>query len=548
MIQWSEQPDLPAGSPGEVPGQPADADTAGEAGQVVSRTADARRVASGGAPAKRRRWRTVFVEGKVLAAAAAGLAASDPSAMPDAEAEAESRPPLQIVARLDEEVAGVRKNVRDAAAAVMAWLSAVVGHEGKTDLDDVLDRCLRPGPDPLRVNYAAMAADIFRVTGVELTAKRVQTAVSHLRAAHEKSPARQATHLEATDAVVSLGQRLAALSDGLREQFDALTAAETAERETARRTVGTEVLTAVRSAAGRVIDRGFGEGIPEAVDLPALEGRFLEFVGQTLREHASAEDAAPDVAGATGDRGAAAEPGVRTGVVLRRLLLTLADHDATAEADMKLVMHGSAAVKALLGVDSLPGLLAHLNVLVAGRALIDDDLYVAEMLRLAGSAEALQDDAATRRYLGWNRRRPEDQRLPSAVRVASYARSNAATRLLDGLYDGRLEPDAPAWADAVHPPRSYRQLAEATHDAMLAADSGFTLTLTTELIRHLVMARLDRSPAALEAYLQKLGPEKALARLEALIRFENNDELVAEARRRVVGAHPALRRQLVCVR
>ena len=484
----------------------------------------------------RKRWRTVFVDDKALSAAAAARGTTGPT--DEVEAAAPTAPPLQVVARLDEEVAGVRKNVRDAAAAVLTWLAAVVGHEGKTDLDDILDRCLRPGPDPARVNYAALAEDIWRVTGIELSAKRVQTAVAHLRAAHHRSADRSAPAAVETVPAPTLGQRLAALREGVSDAFDRLTAGESAERASARREIGTEVLTAVRSAAGRVIDRGFGEGIPEAVDMPALEGRFLDFVRQTLRQQHAADTAEQNRL--TGD--------AQLGRVLRRLLLTLADHDATAEADMKLVMHGSAAVKALLGVDSLPGLLAHLNVLVAGRALIDTDLYVAEMLRLAEAASALQGDDITNKYLNWNRRRPEDQRLPSAVRIASYARSNAATRLLDRLYDGDLNPAAPALADAARPPRTYRQLAEATHDAMLAADSGFTLTLTTELLRRVVMARLDADAAPLRAYLEKLGPDKALARLEGLIRFDNNDELVAEARRAVVEAHPTLRRRLVCVR
>ena len=78
----------------------------------------------------------------------------------------------------------MRKNVRDAAAAVLAWLAAVVAHdEAGGNLDGVLDRCLRPGPDIERVNFAAMAQEIKQVTGVELSPRRVQTAVNQLRAA-----------------------------------------------------------------------------------------------------------------------------------------------------------------------------------------------------------------------------------------------------------------------------------------------------------------------------------------------------------------------------
>ncbi|MEM9883593.1 MAG: hypothetical protein AAF800_11815 [Planctomycetota bacterium] len=461
----------------------------------------------------RQRWRTVFVDGTLLDATVPGV--------DDHRVET---PSVHVVARSADEVAAVRKNVQDSARAVMAWLAAVVGHEGKTDLSDVLDRCLRPGPDVERVNYAALAEDITRVTGVALTAKRVQTAVSHLRAAHRKKAA------EAKPKRNEIKQRLAELVAKLRAYHHRLTTEQGLETSGGR-DIGTEVLTAVRCAAGRVIDRGFGEGIPDTVDLHALEGRYLGFVRDTLRRGLLGRDEAPGLE-----------------AQLRRLLITLADHDATAEADMKLVMHGSAVVGALLGVDSLPGVTAQLNVLVAGRGLIDTDLYVAEMRRLAGLAEGLHDDAATTRYLNWNRRRPEDRRLPSAIRVASYCRSNAATRLYDRLFTGELEPDAEALADADRPARTYLELADDTHDAMLARDGGFTLTLTTETLRRVVHARLRNDNGPLHEHFRRLGPDKTLDRLEALIKFENNDELVDTARHAATAVFPALRGQLVCVR
>lgn len=471
----------------------------------------------------RQRWRTVFVDGTILDS-------TTPSFDLDAPA---TQPTTRPITRLDDEVAGVRKNVQDSARAVLAWLSAVVAHEGKTDLDATLDRCLRPGPDIERVNYAAMSEDIFRVTGVELTAKRVQTAVTHLRAAREKQAVKALD--QATPARDELAQRLAQLDARLRENFASLTADESAGHAALRREMGTAVLTAVRSAAGRVIDRDFGEGIPDCLNLQALEGRFLGFVRDTLR-HQAAAGLPQTPAHSTCEQD------------LRCLLITLADHDATAEADMKLVMHGSAVVASLLGADSLPGVMAQLNVLVSGRGLIDTDLYVAEMVRLGHLAESLRDDAATKTYMNWVRRLPEDQRLPSPIRVASYCRSNATTRLLDKLYAGDLAPDAIALADATQPPRTYLQLAVDTHDKMLALDAGFTLTLTTQLLRHVVVAHLTGDPADATAYLESLGQAKALDRLEALIKFDNNDDLVAEAQQLVVKVYPALKRQLVCVR
>ncbi len=102
--------------------------------------------------------------------------------------------------------------------------------------------------------------------------------------------------------------------------------------------------------------------------------------------------------------------------------------------------------------------------------------------------------------------------------------------------------------NATQPPRTYLRLATDTHDQMLALDAGFTLTLTTHLLRHVVVAHLTADATAAVAYLESLGQAKALDRLEALIKFDNNDDLVAHAQKLVVKVYPALKRQLVCVR
>ena len=322
---------------------------------------------------------------------------------------------LRVVARAEDEIGAVRRNVRDAAGAVLAWLAAVVAHDDAGgDLDGVLDRCLRPGPDVERVNYAAMAAEIETVTGISLSPRRVQTAVLQLRAARgkrvaaERADAREAIVVPEPDAE-PLHTALRELDADLRAGFDELSAAHSKATDAMRRELGTAVLTAVRAAAGRVIDRDFGEGIPEQ-DTPHtgdLEDRFLSFVRDAVLRRADDDATGPAM--------------VRVEPHLRRLLVTLAESGARAvgagtdaENDVNLVMHGARVVGCLLGVDSLPGVVAQLNVLVTGRALIQTDLYVAEMLRLAARAEALHEDADTKRYLTWVRRLPEDRRLPSA--------------------------------------------------------------------------------------------------------------------------------------
>ena len=71
--------------------------------------------------------RVYFVDGSVLGAT---LESHDTPDQP-------RRAPRPV--RIDDEVDAVRKNVRDAARAVLTWLSAVTRHDGDTpDLDAVL--------------------------------------------------------------------------------------------------------------------------------------------------------------------------------------------------------------------------------------------------------------------------------------------------------------------------------------------------------------------------------------------------------------------------
>ncbi len=129
-------------------------------------------------PADDGKPRTYFVNGAVLAQVLA-----EPS-HPSAEGERYTKHGVRVD-RIDDRVNEVRANVRDAARAVLQWLALVIEHEtdgeATSSLDDVLRRCLRPSADPADVSYAALAEDIHRVTGITLTAKRVQTAVRHLR-------------------------------------------------------------------------------------------------------------------------------------------------------------------------------------------------------------------------------------------------------------------------------------------------------------------------------------------------------------------------------
>src|SRR5690606_38059047 len=141
------------------------------------------------------------------------------------------------------------------------------------------------------------------------------------------------------------------------------------------------------------------------------------------------------------------------------------------ESHMRLVVAGARVVCGLMGSDSLPGLLAQLNVQVVGRDLLGSELYQAELHRIAEAAAALRDDRAALRYQNWARRLDESARVPAPLRVASFARNNLATHILQRLITGEITD-----VDA-HLPR-----AEAAIDAMRRTDASFFLLPLTEAI------------------------------------------------------------------
>lgn len=450
--------------------------------------------------------RTVFVDFAKLEAEMTGRGAGS------ARQHACDRParPRRIIQRTDRATRDVRANVQDAARAVTAWVALVVDHQRDTDLDEILSQCLRPGPDPTQVNYTALTEQIEQTLGVKLSVKRVQTAIRHLRQAAEPTPgvAREPDTMNGIDA---LRQRLNA-------NYQALVGSDADEAtESLRRTIGTSVLSAVRAAAGRVIECDFGEGIPRSIDVDELENRFLDFIRDMVREGVLSvgEDDSPEAD-------------------LKRLLVSLTDYDGTMTADMRIVVDGSRVTASLMGPDSLPGLIGQLNVLVAGRYLIDSEIYLAEMHRIAEAAAGLSDDAETRSYLNWARRQPEDERVPSPVRIASYARNNLATHLLERLYTGEIK-DSP----------SQRRRAANAITAMKERDSGFRLIAVTEAIHHCVIDHLEGEGDRTERYFQAMGEEKSLNVLEDLYRFENNAELANAVAERAYAAFPELRERLI---
>ena len=456
-----------------------------------------------------RRPRTFFVDWADLEAKMTTPPAASAD-RPKAAGSASGR--RRILRSVEAEVEPVRRNVKDAAQAVLTWVAAVMDDRDQINLNDVLDRCLRPGPDIERVNYAAMAEQIKKTTGVSISAKRVKTAICNLRTCNRN----KAVDMNEP----TLKQKLDTLHQRLEANYAALTDTEAPDDRVLSRSIATEVLGAVRAAAGHLIENAYGEGIPEEIDIDWLEGRFLDFVRQMVTSGQAADKSTP----LAGD--------------LRQLLMALGDFDGGTECNMRLVVDGSRVVADLAGPDSLPGLMAQLNVLVAGRYLLDSELYCAELSRLADAAAELHDDAETKTFMNWVRRLPEDQRLPSPTRVSSYCLNNAATHIFERLFLNQ-------WDAA----ETDRWLAEARRclDEMRNSDSGFRLIRTTQLIHLTVVAKLTDDAGEVHDFFTSLGESKGLEAIQDLIRYDNCTPIIEAARQHAIDALPELKHQLIYV-
>ncbi len=411
-----------------------------------------------------------------------------------------------LVSDVQGQIEGLRLDVQDAAGAVLSWAAAVSGNADHHDLALVLQRCLRPGPDVTKVCYAAMSREIQRVTGVALTPKRVQTAVRHLRRQRRqalgdhRSPANrvEAGH-DASTRFETLRHRILE-SDG--QTLSALSASDLA----------VSILAEVRSAVSRLTPYDYTGSDRDALDRQELDDRRDHF--EMYRGVAAAGGAADRTAG---------------------LLSALETHGDTALSDMQLVVTGAAVVHDLAGETSLPGLLASLNVAVAGRELIRHSVYVGAMVGIADDAQRLHDDAVTRRLI---RRHAGDAAcaLPRPRRLASFALNNAATRILHRSYTGDLLG------------HESLDLADRLLTRMEQGDSGFELLAPTRALAHVVRAvhpGLDKAAQrdaelARDAWLTAKGTDGCLKMLMQLARHESCRSLVNEVRICCQQVHPDL--------
>ncbi len=435
--------------------------------------------------------------------------------MTDPHADARRTASRGRVTTVRDEVNVLRHNVRDAAGAVLTWLASVTQHRDTGDLDRVLDKCLRPGADTSAVNYAALAQEINQALGVDLSAKRVQTAVRHIRDASAKRHGHKT--LTPDTASPTLAQRFEALQHRLLGNHDRLVNEQGGGGQSLRRAVAHDVLCALRSAAGRLIECGFGEGIPQYADLDATRQRFVAFVRRVVRD----------------GLGTDSQSTLRDD--LARLMSALGEHDDTAEADMQLVVAGACVVGDLAGPGSLPGLMARLNVLMVGRPMLDSEFFVSQMLTLADAAGGLIGQRDTHAYLSWVRLQPQDRRTPGPNRVRSYCLNNAATHILQRLHTGELA--------GAH----WFKTAQTCFDTMVKHDRGFQLVKATEAIMLCVFAELTDNPGPVRDFFAQLGGDKSLDLLSDLARFDNSDVLNRLVRRHAESVHAGIASRLLVV-
>jgi len=432
------------------------------------------------------------------------LSSTNMQQIPARSQKASSPRPRRIMHRVDESVQDVRANVKDAATAVTTWVAAVISHEdSQPQLNEILDDCLRPGPQLDQINYTALAQHINQTLHTDLSPRRVQTAITHLRA---KRQPQTMTH-----AKPKLQNQLNALHQNLQANHQQLLNEAGKDQFTLYRHIGTEILTIVRVAAGRLIENDFGEGIANDIDIDDVESRFLDFVRDSVQNQQTNT--------LTND--------------LHKLLVDLCDYDDSATCDMRLVVNGSRVVCDLLNPDSLPGVMAQLNVLVTGRHILDSELYVTELNRLSQAALDLRDDKPTTQYLNWTKRQDADRRIPSPVRVSSYCLNNLATHLYDRLFTSELD-NVDHWLDQA--------------DKALALtkqyDSGFDLIPVTQMVSLVTHAKHRNNPQIVREHLTQLGQDKSIDLLIKLIRFDNCQALVDEAQNHAQAVYPQINRHI----
>jgi len=394
-------------------------------------------------------------------------------------------------------------------------MAQLVQHNGALALNEALDRCLRPGPDPTDLNYTAMAREINKACETSFSPKRIRNAVKHLRHKRQTSlSARQAKHQRESDFTT----RLDALHIRLGDTYEKLCQSNPCMGRAFRRAIAHEVLGVLRAAAGRLIECGYGEGIPDLINPDSVYQHLIALAQQMGEGSQTGNQPSPDT-------------DLKDDV--SRLITALHHYDKSTEADADIVLAGVCVVSSLMGPSSLFGLLARLNVLMVARPMLDSPGFINQMLGLADSAGRLVHDRTTQTDMAWVRLQPKDLRTPSPNRVRSYCLNNAATHILQRLYTGELT--------GAH----WFTTAESCYHTMRKHDRGFRLLQTTEAIMVCVLAELTGDHSASRDMFKRLGEAKALALLLDLARFDNSPQINRLVRQHAEMTYPGISTQII---
>lgn len=296
------------------------------------------------------------------------------------------------------------------AAIVRFFNNVLTGEDRRDEFENCL--CTRKGES--RLDYDKVTEYFQEKHGILLAKGQVKCAVSNLRASMKK-------HIdEMTKKQVGVANRIQdvlSLLNGLHGDLVQLDPLGQTQRDHA----AISILNLVRAVVSHILPADFAENVQDA-DLDEIEGMILNFARSLP---ANDKEQASDFQLLRKD--------------VARLLQVLQDYDVESHSDdLEIVEIGTRVIIDLVGQDHLCGLFAQLNIIVTIRELITASDYASEMSRLATKATELHKDEQTARLRRRISKLPEEDRLPSPIRLASYCRGNFIFRSLAGCLVGEM--------------------------------------------------------------------------------------------------------------
>ncbi len=224
--------------------------------------------------------------------------------------------------------------------------------------------------------------------------------------------------------------------------------------------------------------------------------------------------------------------------VLREFLLCLQRYDESVNADFEMTASAGRMVMSLVGPASPLGVMAQHTMLLPLKGVLSLEVYTAEERRIAGEAEALQKTEATSAFMRRNHALPEEQRVPSPQRLASYALSAAASRILHAIAEE---------SDEVGDPRQLFE--EAATDLKrirhLNQDTEYPLLPVAELELLLAGAKCLGEVEPLVLFARRTQPETVRSLCDLILEYEDSEAvraLLDEEACKILGLKGAKRR------